>query len=707
MADAHVSAVLQAYDQAMQAVGVPHEALSVYDSNSLRRVGLARQYEEVMAPTVAPDGHPDIWGVHVLRAMVAAFNAMLSGRAILELPDVLTGSSTLEAIASALKSGADVQPWELGLIRRRHLAEIEHLQRDLADKQARIDALMLEFCPGEMSAEQRAEWSESQRAAHEAPAQSSNELATYAIDLVDGPNSGVIGRMKRDAEGNYYLRTDVDAVIERLQELVKDLQQFHDWAEPQITDLNRDSYSKLLREIDEYLSRSPAEAIHASSIFHQQIKEALQSAPSPRTEVCVETAFAGTVCPFTKRPYFMHLEHQELGRVPTYGGPFDSYTIPAPDDDEHLRCERFDHDAGNWVEGGEPTGLLVISERELSRLAQPPLPDYRTAMKQAEGDDGIDSLTLVRVLQKKVADQQCELARLNARTLQPQPSEVAAAATRVANEIELFDQDDPFKDDLRVLIAAARASRLPKAWKPHDGVEPLVEQNDTVIPIEIGVGKVRIAKCWSADDPQKVVRELVIYDDGGEQQPPGTEQPEHRGKKAWDIGRILARVRIVDAVGAQILLSDLQEVIENARLADSVSFAECPSCKAERERTAQPPSDVHSNIRQLAEMYLSELPTTRAMDLYATKRDLAHGVMQGFLLWIEATSGNTSSQPSSAAADAHMANEWADMASNGLQWLRNIRDGVSTTTEALDEMQANYVRIMNLRTTPTKAGEQA
>lgn len=269
------------------------------------------------------------------------------------------------------------------------------------------------------SLQPEAEWSEGQRVAHEAPAQSSNELVAYAIDLVDGPNSGVIGRMKRDAEGNYYLRADVDAVIERLRERVKDLQQFHDWAEPQITDLNRDSYSKLLREIDEYLSRSPAEAIHASSIFHQQIKEALQSTPPPTTDVCIETAFAGTTCPFTKRPYFMHLEHEELGRVPTYGGPFDSYTIPAPDDDGHMRCERYDHDAGNWVDGGEPTGLLVISERQLSRLTQPPLPDYRTAMKQAEDDDGIDSLTLVRVLQKKVADQQRELARLNARASQP------------------------------------------------------------------------------------------------------------------------------------------------------------------------------------------------------------------------------------------------------------------------------------------------
>lgn len=34
-------------------------------------------------------------------------------------------------------------------------------------RQARIDALMLEYCPGEMSAEQRQEWAKHQKPAHE------------------------------------------------------------------------------------------------------------------------------------------------------------------------------------------------------------------------------------------------------------------------------------------------------------------------------------------------------------------------------------------------------------------------------------------------------------------------------------------------------------------------------------------------------------
>jgi hypothetical protein len=40
---------------------------------------------------------------------------------------------------------------------------VENLRRTLASKQAKIDALMLEFCPGEMSAEQKAEWAKHQQ----------------------------------------------------------------------------------------------------------------------------------------------------------------------------------------------------------------------------------------------------------------------------------------------------------------------------------------------------------------------------------------------------------------------------------------------------------------------------------------------------------------------------------------------------------------
>lgn len=62
-------------------------------------------------------------------------------------------------------------------------------------------------------------------------------------------------------------------------------------------------------------------------------------------------------CPVTKRPFFMWLEHPGGGMVPTYGGPYDSYTIPVVDSDGEFSCERYDHDEGAWVDG------VCLSER--------------------------------------------------------------------------------------------------------------------------------------------------------------------------------------------------------------------------------------------------------------------------------------------------------------------------------------------------------
>lgn len=49
------------------------------------------------------------------------------------------------------------------------------------------------------------------------------------------------------------------------------------------------------------------------------------------------------------------------------------------------------------------------------------------------------------------------------------------------------------------------------------------------------------------------------------------------------------------------------------------------------------------------------------------------------------------------ATAQHIGNEFADMACNGVQWLRNIRDGISTVDEALAEMEANLTRIRGLQ----------
>lgn len=58
-----------------------------------------------------------------------------------------------------------------------------NLLNTVATKQAKIDALMLEFCPGEMSAEQRAEWAKHQRRSAETVSPSSNSLFDELLEI--------------------------------------------------------------------------------------------------------------------------------------------------------------------------------------------------------------------------------------------------------------------------------------------------------------------------------------------------------------------------------------------------------------------------------------------------------------------------------------------------------------------------------------------
>lgn len=46
----------------------------------------------------------------------------------------------------------------------------------------------------------------------------------------------------------------------------------------------------------------------------------------------------------------------------------------------------------------------------------------------------------------------------------------------------------------------------------------------------------------------------------------------------------------------------------------------------------------------------------------------------------------------------HVANEWADMATNGIQWLRNIEAGVSTVDVALEAMAVDHAHCLVVAT---------
>ncbi|ENT4609216.1 ead/Ea22-like family protein [Salmonella enterica] len=83
----------------------------------------------------------------------------------------------------------------------------------------------------------------------------------------------------------------------------------------------------------------------------------------------VNSQWKPDVCPVTGRKFFMWIEHETLGYVPTYGGPFDSYTIPTRDSSGEFSCERYDHDLGGWV-GGEFIGLYLIDDDEQCRVCE-------------------------------------------------------------------------------------------------------------------------------------------------------------------------------------------------------------------------------------------------------------------------------------------------------------------------------------------------
>ncbi len=101
----------------------------------------------------------------------------------------------------------------------------------------------------------------------------------------------------------------------------------------------------------------------------EQLEEAEKRIVELPRSASVNSQWKPDVCPVTGRKFFMWIEHETLGYVPTYGGPFDSYTIPTRDSSGEFSCERYDHDFGGWV-GGEFIGLHLIDDEEQCRVCE-------------------------------------------------------------------------------------------------------------------------------------------------------------------------------------------------------------------------------------------------------------------------------------------------------------------------------------------------
>ncbi|HFX2464517.1 TPA: ead/Ea22-like family protein [Salmonella enterica subsp. enterica serovar Java] len=122
-------------------------------------------------------------------------------------------------------------------------------------------------------------------------------------------------------------------------------------------------------------------AEHAAAVDHEaacslaeeneELKRKLETAEKQLVELSgaanVNNQWKPEVCPVTGRQFFMWIEHPALGYVPTYGGPFDSYTIPTRGSDGEFSCERYDHDSGGWREG-EYIGLCLTDDDEQCRV---------------------------------------------------------------------------------------------------------------------------------------------------------------------------------------------------------------------------------------------------------------------------------------------------------------------------------------------------
>lgn len=146
--------------------------------------------------------------------------------------------------------------------------------------------------------------------------------------------------------------------------------------------------------------------LRAGSIYFEAYKEgqaaraALASAPVAGE---AQEDLAPPKCPITGRPFFMALEHPELGMVPTYGGPYDSYTIPhlggKPDQPWHerdLRVYRYDHDLGGWIaDEAEVIPLRIVHEDVLHGL-EDAAPQASEAVRVIGIDLGTDGIADVR-----------------------------------------------------------------------------------------------------------------------------------------------------------------------------------------------------------------------------------------------------------------------------------------------------------------------
>ncbi|EKY1894074.1 ead/Ea22-like family protein [Salmonella enterica subsp. arizonae serovar 35:z4,z32:-] len=173
------------------------------------------------------------------------------------------------------------------------------------------------------------------------------------------------------------LRVELEAAKKRIaepekghQEAAKQINSWRRLAKQNIAERGKD-ISELEAARQRIAELERANAAQDDHINQQQVRiDALEETNHELGKAArVNSYWKPDVCPVTGRQFFMWIEHETLGYVPTYGGPFDSYTIPTRDSSGEFSCERYDHDFGGWV-GGEFIGLYLIDDDEQCRVCE-------------------------------------------------------------------------------------------------------------------------------------------------------------------------------------------------------------------------------------------------------------------------------------------------------------------------------------------------
>jgi hypothetical protein len=126
--------------------------------------------------------------------------------------------------------------------------------------------------------------------------------------------------------------------------------------------------------------------------------------------------------------------------------------------------------------------------------------------------------------------------------------------------------------------------------------------------------------------------------------------------------------------------------------------SEATSLIAAHHRTPSPPSPTRSDTREQAAASPSAVGEGLLQELVRAWDTGDFVCDEHFAMLINRARSFAAKAPKTASAGGepdwrHIANEYADAAANGIQWIRNIEKGCSTSETAIAEMQANMKRI--------------